>query len=87
MSRMFDRLTPGEQRDIEQEGYDMKNERRQAMNCGDDVEVTFRGKIVRIEEDPWDSKNKRLMITIKNVKGDMVTVEEEMVSYAGQSKD
>lgn len=85
MSRVFDALTPDEQRQVEQEGYDMKNERAQSRRCGDEVEVVFRGKIDQIEVDAWH-KSGRLMVRIRNGNGDSVIVPEDMVVDVNEIK-
>ncbi len=80
MSMVFDEMDPRGQMQVEQDVSSMRGDK--PMMCGDEVEVTFKGRIVKVEEDVFDYRNKRLLITIKNESGDTVTVEESLVSYA-----
>lgn len=82
MSREFNELPEGEQMDVEQDYFDSKNEQIKDPEprpyIGEDVSVTFRGKIVAIEQDVWNKE--RVLIKICNEDGDTITVHDALIT-------
>ncbi len=85
MSREFNELPDGEQKDVEQDYYDTKGDRDMGEDLeprpyiGEAVRLVIVGKIVGIEEDVFQ-KN-RTLIKVRMENGDSVTVHDALIEH------